>query len=305
MTLASLSVFDFDGREFLTFYAVAFVVALVWSLVLRSRSISRFSLPTGTPVKLTDPYEIAFLAGGAARCAQVAIVRLIKSGAIGWGKTRFTRESRLHATGSALPEFNDIERSIYVSVKSYGKKGMPLAEIPRMVGTRISGIEAKLAKLGLRPTASEAGGRGCMTAFPMLILMLVGGIKVAVGISRDKPVGFLILFLFVSFIVTALLLAGGKKLTPAGEKLLKDMRTDRKPVTDPSDPMVASLCGIALFGVSGVGYDPALAGLDSELEKEISQMGKTNSSSGCGSGGCSSGCSSGCGGGCGGCGGGD
>ena len=301
MTISSLSVFDWSGPEFLGFYSIAFVLAVLWSLWLRNRANDRFALANAESMELNDPYELAFLAGGGVRCCQVVVVRLLKSGAVEWKKTRILRQSRLHATGPALAEFNDIERTVFSSIMGYGKKGMPLAEIPPLVATRISGIEAKLAKLGLRPTASEANGRGCITILPMLALMLVGFIKVMVGLSRDKPVGFLCIFLFASLVAVILLASKRKKLTPAGEKVLERMRS--RVSGKHADPMMESLCGVALLGVPGIAYDESLVGMDDALRKEISQMGKT-SSSGCGGdSGCSSGCSSGCGGGCGGCGG--
>jgi uncharacterized membrane protein YgcG len=65
-----------------------------------------FSLPGAERTKLTDPYEIAYLAGGAPRCAQVAVVKLITCGAVDWKRTTILRESRLVAGGSAEAGFN-------------------------------------------------------------------------------------------------------------------------------------------------------------------------------------------------------
>jgi len=294
MTAKTLTnVLDFTGPEFLWFYAISFAFALVWSLVRRSGAQKKFSLAEAAEVQLSDPYELAFLAGGAPRCTQVVVVRLIKAGAVEWKKARGFSESKLIAKSAASPDFNDIERTVYSSILSYGKKGIPLSGLSLLVGTRISGIEAKLAKLGLRPTQSEEGGRGCFIALPLAILAVIGVVKVAVGISRDKPVGFLVVFLIVTFFAMALIAAARKKLTPAGEALLEKMR--REPRTTFPD---ATLCGVALLGISGIGYDESLAGMDVAFRKEISQLGNASSSSGGGSG-----CSSGCGSGCGGCGG--
>lgn len=68
---ASIPVLDWNGPEFLWFCAAAFVIALGWSLLRRSRANDRFSNPSAEPAPLADPYEIAFLAGGTPRCSQV------------------------------------------------------------------------------------------------------------------------------------------------------------------------------------------------------------------------------------------
>ncbi len=304
MTLsASISVFDWKGPEFLGFYAVGFVVTLVWSIIRRIRAKAKFALTTAdeTP-RLTDPYEIAFLAGGAPRCSQVVLVSLIKSRAVEWRQAKVFRESKLVAVGSAMPSLNDIERTVFTSILSYGKRGMPLTSIPPLVATRLSGIESKLAKLGLRPTAAETRSHGFSIPLPMYLLLGVGIVKTVIGISRDKPVGFLIAFMIITLIAAILVRSTAKKLTPAGEQLLERMRGETG--TPSSETADAALCAVALLGVSALTHEGAFAGLDGALRKELSQLGNPNPAWGAdASNGCSSGCSSGCGGGCGGCGG--
>ncbi len=135
--------------------------------------------------------------------------------------------------------------------------------------------------------------------FPMLILLLIGIVKLFIGISRDKPVGFLLLFLLLTVIVGYIIASGRKTLTPAGDQLLGKMRGN--PYGEGT--VDATLCGVALLGISGMAYDESLVGIDAALKKEISRMGHASTASGADSG-CSSGCGSGCGGGgCGGCGG--
>ena len=296
--LSAISVFDWKGPDFLWFYGIAFCFALAWSLWRRHRANEKFNLPEAANFELTDPYEIAFLAGGAPRCAQVAVVRLIKADAIGWKRTKILGEWRLVGKGEAMPDFNGVERALFSSILGYGKKGMPVSSVSQLVATSLGATEAKLATLGLRPTSSEEGSRGCFIIFPMLILILIGIVKLCIGISRDKPVWFLVGFLFLTVIAGAIIASARKPLTPAGEQLLKKMRGN--PSANPTQD--ATLFGIALLGISGIGHDESLAGVDALLQKEISRMGPTGSSSDGGSG-CSSGCGSGCGGGCGGCGG--
>ncbi len=300
---AAIPGFDWTGPEFLGFYSAGFVVTLVWSIVRRSRVNEKFTLPAAAEPSLTDPYEIAFLAGGAPRCSQVVLVRLITTGVIQWRKAKVFRDSKLVAVGPAATGFNDIERSVYSAILGYGEKGMSLTTIPQRVATRLSGIESKLAKLGLRPTAAEARSRGHLIPLPMYLLLAIGIVKMVIGVSRDKPVGFLIVFMIITLIAAIIVRSAATKLTPMGERLLKQMRVESGP-GDAGSPD-AALCGVALLGISAMANDASLAGLDTALKKQLSQIGLANSAD-CGvdaSSGGSSGCSSGCGGGCGGCGG--
>ncbi len=72
----SINIFDWKGSEFLWFYGVAFLVAAAWSVSRRFRANEKFALPGAQDVCLTDPYEMAFLAGGApVRCLIRAVPR--------------------------------------------------------------------------------------------------------------------------------------------------------------------------------------------------------------------------------------
>lgn len=303
MTFIAASLFDWPGNKFLAFYAIAFVIALIWSISRRLKVNDKFAHPDARNSELTDPYEMAFLAGGTPRCAQLAVTRLLKTGSIQWKRTKVFSESRLVAIGCAYQDFNEIERTLFSSILSYGKKGMPLDSVSQLVATRISGIESRLAKAGLRPTSSEEGSRGFFIALPLIILMAIGVVKVLVGLSRDKPVLFLCIMLGVTFFVCAAVASARKKLTPEGENVLARLR-DRPPVFNPEELNQNLMVSVALFGISGIPHGQMLADLDANIKKELSQIGN-KSSSGCGgAAGCSSGCSSGCGGGgCGGCGG--
>jgi uncharacterized protein (TIGR04222 family) len=101
MIVLSTSVFDWNGSGFLGFYGIAFFLALAWSIRRRFRADAKFAHPEALDVELTDPYDMAFLAGGTPRCSQVAVVRLLKSGSAEWKRTRIPKESRLVANGHA------------------------------------------------------------------------------------------------------------------------------------------------------------------------------------------------------------
>ncbi len=297
MISASLSVFDLNGPVFLGVYIAGFFFTLVWTLKRRSSAERKLSLSGTNEVILTDSYEIAYLAGGIPRCAEVAMVKLVTACTVYLDRTGFFKERRLISNGPAHANFHTLERALHSSISSYGSKGMPIPQISELLATKLSGIESKLARLGLRPTASELNSLKWSIMLPMLLWVAFGLVKLFVGISRDKPIGFLVILIFITFATAAIIASLSNKLTPNGEKLLKKMRSSREYEDN-------ALHSVALFGAASI-VSHYIPGLDPMLLREISQTGRRTSqsaSSGCSSGG-SSGCSSGCGGGCGGCGG--
>lgn len=302
---ASIPVLDWHGPAFLIFYAVAFVMAVVISLA-RSASIRKRFEVSAPIMELTDPYDAAYLAGGPPRVIQLAVARLLKLGLVDW-KSSWTG-GRLIATGA--PEPTGGLRSIEVSIltRALGeRKGLVLTEIGRGLSSKFSAIEARLASAGLRPTGSEIQGQGIKVVLPMFLVMVLGGLKLLIGISRDKPVGFLVVSLVVSLVI--LLIIGSRHsrrtglLTPAGHQTLEHLRTRQTTVADPG--LEAWSMGVALMGpmvMTGLLQHQDIVAQLKALQQNSSGGGGCGTSSGCGSSGCGSGCG---GGGCGGCGGGD
>lgn len=312
--LAEIPLLDMKGPEFLLFYVVALVVAVLWSLRWRSSVLRRFEIPGAEETRLENHYEVAFLSGGLVRCSQVAITRLVKSGAVEWKRGTFSG-SRLFAKVAAFPTDSMIESTLISAIAGTGSKGLPFSSVPRLVATRLQPVEARLAKLGLRPTGAERSGSGFKVVLPLVFLALLGLTKLFVGLARDKPFLFLAVLLVITVGAAILIGQRVKNLTPAGESVLSRMRDEWKPAAaQPGHTDLAAMSlGIALIGPSIIGqYDPLLE-MEGAMRRDFSHMGTSSQGGGCStssgcstSGGGDSGGSSGCGGGgCGGCGGGD
>jgi uncharacterized membrane protein YgcG len=162
-----------------------------------------------------------------------------------------------------------------------------------------------LADAGVRARrAMEAG-------VALVVLVVVAGIKVAMGLARNRPVSFLVILAIAFCVVTVVLIRGAR--TVRGDRILADLRTlfyalrqranDLRPYTSTNE--LALL--MAVFGLSAV---PAMAfpfgrAFRSETMSSSSSCGSgsacgsSSSGSSCGGGGSSCG---GGGGGCGGCG---
>ena len=303
--LAEIPIFDMKGIDFLWFYGISLIGAALWSLGRRSGILSKFSNPGAGDVDLADPCEAAYLAGGVTRCAQLAVVRLLEKGFL--ESKRVGSKNHLSVVKPATPEMNEVERSLYQAVLAYGEKGMPMASARSTVAAHSHHLEVKLAKSGLRPEAAERGGIGFSAVLPLILLIAVGAVKVLVGLFREKPVGFLLVGLFLTVWIAIAIGKSAKLLTPEGQRVLDRMKSRHQEVSnDGSSDLVAMSFGIALMGPAVIPHYGTLSAIDGNLQRHLSEIEPAKSaggwSSGCGSG-CSSG-DSGCGGGgCGGCGG--
>jgi uncharacterized protein (TIGR04222 family) len=175
-------------------------------------------------------------------------------------------------------------------------------------------LRANLEAAGWMLTNSQRSQIQLITAVPLVLMMLVGLVKVFVGMDRDKPVMFLVFALVVSLIVTVVILSKVRRRTTAGDAEWKRLaRPTTAPRLTSSPPLFADIGGLAAMAVAVTGVQ-ALAGSGYESLYQTIRHPQATSSSGCGSSGCGtsgcgggggdsggSGCSSGCGG-CGGCG---
>jgi hypothetical protein len=141
---------------------------------------------------------------------------------------------------------------------------------------------------------------------PLLALLALGLAKVSVGLSRDRPVGILVMGLVIEAVVLLVFLVSWPRWRASAEAGVAQLRDENSGLGVASTGGNAShltpadvALGVALFGFGPFPL-PELEGLSLLLHPPSSGSG-----SGCSEGGssCSS-CSSGCGGGggCGGCG---
>lgn len=298
--VTATSIFDWDGPSFLAFYAVAFCLTTAWSIARRKKVVASFNPAPGTTPQLDDPIEIAYLSGGPSRAAQVAVLNLVEKGALSWQPASTFRKAHLKQAGPIASNAHWFERSIYSAVLAMGETGLPLTKLGPSVLNGIFPLESRLAKLGLRPTKDERSRRMSSAPLPLWGLLVVGGLKLFIGLSREMPVGFLVLAIITTLITIIIIQNSVGKLSPAGKKLLTQLREKR------NRSSLSPLTHLALFGISGSAAHAGLAEVDASMMKEVQKMSHTrHGSNGCGGGGFASGCGSGDGGcGGGGCGGG-
>lgn len=203
-------------------------------------------------------------------------------------------------------ELNPVEQQVLRALPTGSKS--EVRDVRRALTPVTQAMQESLATRGFVFSPSELRRMKWLAALPMLLLFITGLIKLGIGISRDKPVIFLVVCLFVSFLVLCLRMSLMKKRTAAGEALWNRLRHKKRvnPLVEREgqhvlDPTLAAL--VVAYSGSEALATPSYQPLHAAIHRQGASSSGGCGSGSCGSGGCGGG---GCGGGgCGGCGGGD
>jgi uncharacterized protein (TIGR04222 family) len=290
----TLNPLDFAGPEFLTFY---FLLSVVF-VFLASRLRNYLRLPGGNlirqrPVSL-DVYETAYLADGKNRVVDTAIASLVQtqSVVVESAQRSFTLQKPL--TEISHP----VERAVAEAIANNGR-----IDVVRQGSFQaINAIFGRLQQLELLITPQRSMTARIVPALLFVALLGLGIAKILVGISRGKPVGYLVMMCVVVAIVGICFLLIPIHRSRYGDRVLKDLRTRIQSIVfSPSHPQLA--LAFALLGVWILPVDDIFADLRTVLAPVSTGGGGDGGSGGCsggdGGGGCGGGCG-GCGGGCGG-----
>ena len=289
------NVFNFRGPEFLKFFGWfalgMFVVAEIWRRLL----IAGIPTPRPDTVSPLDPYEVAYLAGKGPLAVNAAVVALSHA-----GRANVTSGGEVKLLSKPEPRgAHPLEQAI---VRACVKpEGTPLKEIRPQAKGWLEEAQANLEERGLVYPRERARAARLWPLLFALIVPITALIKMIVGLSRGRPVGFLVLGLIVTLIYALARFCRWPFRTPAANERLSSLRRDNAPLkSHPIEQSAAAAAAlpmaIALFGLPVLQHTPHAA-----LQKILVPR-----SAGDGSGdGCGGSCGSGCGGGggCGGCGG--
>ncbi len=253
-----------------------FVVALILAAIIPGRI-----RPEGRG-GAADADGLAFLAGAGPRVVEAAVARLLAAGAlvVQDGK-RFLRGAGAGGTGAPRPR------------AARGFDARRLGGFEKAAKPHVGPVERRLIAGGLILDSGEARRIGLVAALPFIGLFALGIAKLLVGLSRDKPVGFLIAFLVVTAIAILIRIFAVDRRTQRGrlalaEARIRHERLRRAPTNDETGTAVALFGTVVLAG-------SAFAGLH-QMRRDDNSSGGDGSGGGGDGGGCG-------GGGCGGCGG--
>jgi uncharacterized protein (TIGR04222 family) len=304
---------DMRGPEFLQFYLIYGIAALVGFRILRTlwmhsrlpSTSTRWS--PGIYPREGDGYVIAFLRGGKPEVSEALLGRLVATGRLVLDGVRLKR------AGSQLegPRLAPIEQAALEAVTATDDTLAADAggRIQRALDTSVASMQSDLERNGLLVSDEQKRGLRGFTALALLAVPGLGLAKLVVALERGHTnVGFLIvLILLYAFLVWRVMKL--PRQTPAGRKYLAWLRSAHKDlkhrVTDGrrSGEEMALLMGI--YGIAALPALPYMHDLRRAMQppSSNSSSGDGGSSSSSDSGGDGGGDGGG-GGGCGGCGGG-
>jgi len=298
MFASGANVFDWRGPDFLLFYILLVTACFTLGLVLR-RSLRLPAAPERLEVPELDGYATAFLNGGKRLAVNTAIANLVRQKAM-------RIDARRGRATSLIPKpafSHQLEQVVYAAADS--TDGNRIANVRASTAPILIGIADALKSQGLVVPDAEAR-RAVLTPLMLaFVAIAMGGIKILIGVSRDKPVGFLSALCIVSVVFALLAFARRPLRSRHGDAVLKQLR-QRHIGSRHLGSGAAGLPSAEFATVMGLFGMTALAGSEwNGLRRSLQPVSSGNgcSSSGCGNS-CGGSCGGGCGGGCGGCGGG-
>ena len=286
--------FEFRGPEFLFFYIVlSAIVLILTSLVRRMLDGSENPALQSPATIVSDPYLVAQLRGGADETVRVAAMSLIDRGLLA-----VDSGGKLQTVPEVKPEHarRQLERAI---LDYYVTADVPSQLLSLKGATK--DLDERLQSLGLLPDATVKARRWLLFLVMFGFVGGVGLIKIMIGLSRDRPVGFLI-----GLVLLNLIFHWGMKdrhRTVHGDRFLESIKRlfaglkDRAETLRPGGATADLALLAAVFGMTSVpvAVFPYRAQLLPPPPSDSSSSGSSCSSSSCGGGGCGGGCG-GCGG---------
>ena len=300
---------DMTGPAFLGFYIGAAMLATLAAIGLRWY----LRLPAPGPAQLEpslSPYEVAYLAGGEERAVMAALARLVADGVMEVDQRKF--EFRVRDSSQAA-QLSDFEEKVMQSTA--GNSHWTPAMVAQRAGSALRTTRKKLEDLAL--IVDDNRSRAVQLIPPLIIVSvaLFGFAKVMLGLSRGRPVAFLIVLITFTLILAAFFLRAAHR-SRRGDSFLESLKLRNAALEYTAVRRADNLAGsdvalsLGLFGpiiLANSHFARLHVTLRRQHVKKMSDGSSSSSgwSSSCGSSSCSGGggCGGGCGGGgCGGCG---
>lgn len=284
--------FDLRGPEFLAFY-FAFSLVVILTIVILRRVAESGDTPK---IELDDPYLIAYLRGGESEALRVAVISLVDRGLLLMNDQIIRRAD--HVTENTAK--NQIEYEVL------NRLGAPTKATSVLKDERLKAAfqpyRDKLERAGLVPDAATRAARLKRLLLALLALGVVGGIKIQIGLSLERPIGFLVFMMIVAMIVA--FVSSFPRLTARGKATLEDITnlySELKTRANSFSPgsataelaMLVAVFGVEALAATSSGYARSLFpqaggshGGSSCSSFDSSSCGSSDGGSGCGGGGC-------------------
>jgi uncharacterized protein (TIGR04222 family) len=288
--------FDLPGPQFLLFYGVLAIVTILVAAVVTRRAENG----PAPPVKLSDPYGIAYLRGGKNEALRLATISLIDRGLL------TVQGERLVTAHNAAPDLAQraIERALLEKFTTADSATAIFND--RRLESACADYARSLADLGLLPNSAARDARRRRFRMALLVLLGVAGSKLILALMRGRSnVGFLLVMTGVAVVMAYKVTHPSR--TARGSALLADLRTlfaglkaRRRSIlpggATSEAALLAAVYGLSMLPAAAFPYVQKLYPRAATSEGSGASCGASCGSS------CGSSCGGGGGGGCGGCG---
>jgi uncharacterized protein (TIGR04222 family) len=272
--------FELTAGPFLTLYGLILAGAVLAIVLLRQNLGPEAPAAGGENL---GPLDYAYLSGGFERAADTVLLGLMVAGAA-------KQDARTHAIDinpDAAPLPAGLQRFGALMVGATTRTDFHTAVIARLKELE---LPARLTRFGLLPDAAARSRLRLTSLCVFAVPVILGAIRIVLGVSREKPIGILIVLMVVTVILGVAFVGSVPRRTRAGTLALEDAREHHARAARAPLPVELPLA----FALTGAAV---LAGTDyAPLAAQIKASGD-----GGGSGGDSGGGDGGGGGGCGGC----
>lgn len=224
--VAAWNPLNWTGPQFLALYLALVIVAALLALVTRL-----VDLPQSTPLDLKkpaplDPYEVACLVAGPDRAVEAAFAAMMQAGTLrlvteevtSWGVFNKTT-TKIHQGKPLLKGAPPLEQALFdaaavpaESLAPLAAHGMPIAK----------DINQSLVERGLLQSGPSA--RSVAAGFIMAAPLLIALPKIAVGLSRGRPVEILAVACVLTGLAALGFLLVRTRLSASGRALLDSLK---------------------------------------------------------------------------------
>lgn len=206
--------FNLPGPEFLVFFAILAVVLLV----ALAKIVRRGDGGERPKLAFNDPYQIAFLRGGADEAVAVAAFSMLDRGLLHQAGDQVIATS---ATGERIAR-HALERRLLGHFAS--RRDLDSIRESSLTATANAQYVPKLEQLGLLPDMPARRARFGLAALASGGLLAVAATKIAVALAAGRHnIVFLIILASVAIILA--FMVSRPRLTAKGKATLQDLRT--------------------------------------------------------------------------------
>ena len=297
-----MRILDLPGPQFLGVFIPILAVAWILGSIARSRIKPAVGASTAEP-ELTS-IEVAYLAGGPRLALAALVTSLAQRKAISFD----ARTRSVTVVAESVASENYYGRRL---CSRMGKDERTLESLEDDAGQVFADLPERLKRLGLLVADDRRWIPQATIIAIMGAALAVGVMKVAIGLSRGRPVSILLVVIGFGVVGLVKLLAHLPERSSWGDDVLKRLRhrsaglelsTAKRPERlAPNDLALA----VALYGPSMISVGPVAVlaqALRPQPPMAKSGTSSTSQSRDCGTNSCGGSCGGGCGGGgCGGC----